>query len=260
MQALPIILLLLLSSISVSAQSKWKLYLGKEMDTLYTKNNGWQEHTNGLHHIRVADYPHFRHTVLKDSNNQSTSQRLGLLLEAKSTEHVITKERIVYGNEDDSVIILYERQTEVIRHGRSTALSVLNFFSKKEEKTKQEVTFEELFRKKAGTIQQGDNTYSFLLFTNSKNNKQEHWLLFDTVKLQVIPGKLFQQVKKGEIKPHKNSNGSWQLMRGNTCIAALDYNTSPITFYCIKEMSEKEKLVIAAFFLVQSLAPPNRSS
>ncbi|MEO7523967.1 MAG: hypothetical protein ABIT58_07715 [Ferruginibacter sp.] len=150
------------------------------------------------------------------------------------------------------MLINYEVQKDIVTHGRSAALSIFNLFSKSGDIIKQDEPYEEVLLKVAKGYIQCDaqkNNFNFSLSTKARS---ESWLQSGTDSLALIPGQKFKKLKNGKIKNKRHRFISWQLMRGETCVAALEYNKEGPLIYLLNELSEKEKLVIAAFFLFQS--------
>ena len=237
----------------LAAQPTWTVYLGVDMDSLYNIEYCSIEKENGFSYFRVYGFDRFiHHSEPTDKNYEEN--RVGLVLAAKNTQHHIAKEEIIFGKNDDSVKAIFKSRTDVVTHGRSAALSVLNLFSKKKDKIKQDEPYDEVnYREMDGVIMHGNDSCRFFCSVGPKSKNADKWLVIHADTLRMIPAQLYRKTKNETIKNRSSSNEGWQLMKGETCLAALDKNERPMTLYLWKEISEKNRLIITAFFVISRL-------
>lgn len=245
--------ILLSGSSFLAAQPAWTVYLGADMDSLYNIEYCSIEKENNFSYLRVYGFNRFIHYSETTDKNYEEN-RLGLVWTAKNTQRYIAREEIIFGKANDSVKIVFTSRTDVVTHGRSAALSVLNLFSKRRDKVKQDEPYEEItYREMNGVIIYGNDSCRFFCSEGSKNKNADKWLILHADTLRMIPAQLYHKTKNGTIKNRSTSNGGWQLMKGQTCLAALDKNEHPMILCLRKEMSEKIRLIITAFFVIRSL-------
>lgn len=241
-----------IACIYTGAQPAWTIYLGQDMEARYYKTSCRHESGNGIYYTLFSGYDHFIHRPQSNGVSE-TVNRPGMVLEAKSTKQHTTTGEIIFGHHNDSVKIVYQYRADVVRHGRSAALSVLNLFSKREDKIKQEEPYNEITRKvMEGSIVHHGTPYSFYCAAGVKNKNTSQWLLTGADTLRLVPAEMFRKTRNGKIIKRRQGYEGIQLMRGDTCVAAIDYNEDPMAFYLLKEINENEKIVITAFFLVIS--------
>ncbi|HMR90674.1 MAG TPA: hypothetical protein PKC69_00100 [Chitinophagaceae bacterium] len=249
MACLILFILALLSSDS-SAQSKWTVYLGPDMHDRYTAESLKDSTGDGIHYTVFPGYDIFLHQATADSQ-QDKGGRDGILLNAKSTVAYMRDGIISFGNSHHLALITYHQVSEVTRHGRSAAVSILNLFSKKEDRNPQaEPGYEEKSRFIAGSIRLAGKAFPYSYST--RNN----YMTADGDTVSIVQASRFRKRKSGKVKNRKNSYEAVLLMKNDQIIAAMDYNQSPVAFYIRRGLNENEKLLYTAFFLIRSLHIP----
>lgn len=209
------------------------------MDIHYTSGVTRTEPDSGITYRHFSGYYLFRNTITGSGSNEKTN-RDGLILAAKSTTSYNTTGELITGNDNDSVKIFYAESKNLVYHGRSAAVSILNLFSK--EKEEQEPWDEIKSRQISGSILFGNESFAFT----------KDWLAVGPDTLRVSPVKQKRKIKTGKIKKAKNYIGI-RLMKGNTCIAAIDDEDKPEKYYLLNDCSEKEKLIIVSWLQVRML-------
>ena len=129
------------------------------------------------------------------------TQRAGVILTAKSTITHNINFRAAFGRNDDSCIIDYEVRTDKIRNGRSAATSILNLFSKREDKNPQsepDTTISHI--QSQGIIRHNEDSAAFFYSLSYKNKMIPNgWLVLHGDTLFCKP--VAQEYKrKGKIK------------------------------------------------------------
>lgn len=254
MKKIFLFLLLLFIELNIYSQSKWAIYLGEDMNSRYSKENTTLLYDNGYFlQCSFVAYP-FVSLRRTDSSLTENTNRIGLILEAKSTTSHFETGEVIFGNNIDSVKIEFEYSLRIETHGRSALISIMNLFSKSEDKVKQDDPYDEVAEIVIkGTIVHRNNSYHYFHSRNKIRKRDKHWLEFEGDTLLLVPARNFKNTGKGKVKNKKNLYMGLQLMKGNQCVAALDFNESPKAFYMLKELSEKDKLIISAFMSVWNL-------
>ena len=207
------------------------------METGYEKNHILTTSYSGNQFLEFSGYRYNRQGI--GTRDTTVNNRAGIVLDAKSTTfHDINGEMIV-AHEMDSIFVDYTSSTRVVRHGRSATLSVINLFSKKENRIKQDPPSEEVKEKTfSGVIHAGIDSFEF-------NND---WIDWDHGRLVAYKISKVKKLKNGKIKSANGSEGILVMQNGH-CYAALDYLNSE--FYLDKNLSEKQRLIIAGWLGVR---------
>jgi hypothetical protein len=255
MKKITLFSVLVLIEMNIYSQSKWVIYLGEEMNALYSKSNGPMVYKDGYYFRTSFGSDSVLSIRLIDAGIKNDTARDGVILTAKSSEQYTEKGKIIFGNNKDSALITYFYAIEKVTRGRSALLSILNLFSKKENRIEQDKpTTETIKVKTEGVISyQNDSCY----FKHIVGPKDNPWLQLGNDTLKLVQAGQFRKTKTDEIKTRKNSYEGVQLMKDKTCVAALDFNEAPMAFYLLNTLSEKEKLIITSFFLLRDFSKEN---
>jgi hypothetical protein len=256
--------LLLFLSITVVAfgQPDRRIWLGEDVLTKYEQGE-LKRDSSDHYYSGFIRYRCDRFEFSSNASNEKTN-RDGLLLSAKSTTNTSVIGQAVVHNDNDSCFIVFNAIIEQVRHGRSAATSVLNLFSKKEDKSPQDEPYTDIHHvSSSGWILFGNDSSAFTYFINYNKDriKPGGWLVLHRDTIYVRP--VAAQVKLPKGKKIKKPGYIWPegllLVKGETVIAALDQAigtaSDPFTVYIAKDLSERNKLVIAAFFISLPLTP-----
>ncbi len=237
-------IIICLSENSHAQRKGWRIYFSENVDSLYAVSHFKMSRTDSCRRPLFKDYPKFYQTVHEEGNDEQIN-RLGLLLPAKSTRTFYYTVNAVYGNEMDSVRIWYQLMEGFVRKGRSALISLLNLFSKQEDKSPQEEPYyfytEPL---KKGYIEFENEQ---LLFSGDTLFRGANSITLGRVQ-KII------KLKTGKIKKVNRSVAGYQFMKGDSCMAVIDYNTEPITLYFLKSLSHKDRLIYTAFLTINKLS------
>jgi hypothetical protein len=233
----------------VYAQNERRVYLGEGMDRLF-------DSAQVMISISGEAYPLISFAGYTTRYHQQTNQeadtainRPGFILGVKKTETAHTSGNAVFGNEQDSSLINYQTTTEQIYHGRSFLMSVSNLAGANQPQH----PYDELRRRwEVGTIRNGNTVSRFyhdIEYTDYP--KLQGWLVTGTDTLTLVPAPREQVIKNGKIKSRwRFLMRGMQLMQGDVCVAAFDRHYFPNTIYIARQLPEKEKQLIAAYFFV----------
>ena len=232
------------------AQKKRNIYLGPGMDTLFDQCTLERKYNDkNFLVLELFGYHTFRHDPVIATNNPETN-RDGLLLAAKRTENLGIKAEAVFGKDDMTCFVAYDASIEKITKGRSALISVMNLFSKEEDKSPQEDPSSQIRKLNVtGKISLNETIVDFVY----NNNFNKDYLLGG------LSGKLWYRGDSLSLQPLKTYNNKhgnkkkgfigFSLTKGNTICAAADtYND--FTIYISRSLNDEEKLLIAAYFLV----------
>jgi len=232
------------------AQKKRNIYLGPGMDTLFDRCTFERKYNDKNYLLlELLGYHTVRHDPVIATNKPETN-RDGLLLAAKRTENLGIKAEAVFGKDDMTCFVVYEAAIEKITNGRSALVSILNLFSNEADKSPQDDPSSHIRKVKvSGKISLNETIVDFEYTDNFNKDyllggaSGKLWYRGDSLSLQPL-------------KTYKNKNGinkkgfiGFSLTKGNTICAAADtYND--FTIYISRSLSEEEKLLISAYFLV----------
>ena len=233
-----------------TAQKKRNIYLGPGMDTLFDRCT-WERKYNDQNYLllELLDYRTLRHDPVIASNKPEIN-RDGLILAAKRTENLGIKAEAVFGKDDMTCFVAYDAYIEKITNGRSALVSILNLFSNEADKSPQDDPSSHIRKVKVtGKISLNETIVDF---EYTDNFNKDHLL-------GGVSGKLWYRGDSLSLQPlktYKNKKGinrkgfiGFSLTKGNTVCAAADtYND--FTIYINRSLSEEEKLLISAYFLV----------
>lgn len=233
-----------------SAQKNRNIYLGPGMDTLFEMGSYEKKYTDKDYILlKLLGYQTFSHGPVIETSKENIN-RPGLLLPAKRTETLGIRAEAVIGTNDHTCLIIYDAAIEKITKGRSAFISVMNLFSKEEDKSPQEEPSSHLRKiKVTGKFSLNDTIVDFVYENNF--NRDYHlgglsgkvWYRGDSLSLQ--PLKTYRN-KKG--KKRKGFIG-FSITKSHIIFAAADtYND--FTFYLNKTLREEEKLVVSAYLFI----------
>jgi len=232
------------------AQKKRNIYLGTGMDTLFEKCTHEDKYNDKNYLLaELFGYHTFRHEPVIATNNQEIN-RDGLLLAAKRTENLGIKAEAVFGKDDMTCFVTYDAVIEKITIGRSALVSIVNLFSKEEDKSPQEDPSSHLRRiKVTGKISMNETVVDFVYENNLKKD----------YRLAGLSGKLWYRGDSLSIQPLKTYNNKrgnkkkgfigFSLTKGNTVYAAAD-TFNDFTIYLRRSLGEEERLLISAYLFV----------
>ena len=241
------------SYVITKAQTGFTIYLGDDMFTRYDTAKVYSDSAQEYPSIHIINWNTLRHGPLK-KDTALTQNRIGIVLTAKATTDYDATAMAVFGNDKDSAIINYQNKIETITHGRSALISISNLFAKNEDKHWQADPWDEKIETRLqGTIQTATKQSSFYYFLNTKKDRDitDGWLSLDNDTLHLYRSAQEKKIKTGKIKKtsHYFITGI-QLMKGETCIAAMDYNYRPQVFYIAKDLKQEDKLLITTYFFL----------
>lgn len=229
---------------NLAAQRKWGIYLGPHKDSLYTVSTAYIDRRDNYRFFHFMSFPKMNFNRSWKATKENII-RLGLVLPAKSTFDHQQGGVAIFGNSTDSVFISYWIKSQVVRNGRSAALSILNLLSKQQDKMPQDAPhFYESSTTITGFICLGDEQFEF--------DRRQIILGKDTLRL--VPARQFINSKTGKIKLREpRCFYCSELLKGKTALAALSNPTSAGNYYLLKSLEYKEKLLISAFLFISHL-------
>lgn len=209
------------------------IYLGPEMAEKFDVS------------MTFFDYKLKRYEIV-ESNVENKMNRPGIILDAKSKDEENSNIVAVYGNGKDSCFLLFHKKILYITEGRSALTSILNLFSKSEDKVPQDEPFTytsdyEYF----GSIKSDSVKASF--FIQSIKKKFICWVAIESDTFFYSPDKEITN-KKGTIK--KSSSVFYQgflLMNKENIAAGYDGYWPHHHLYLSKDLSANHKLILNAF-------------
>lgn len=249
----PIILVSLLSfSMCTHAQAR-RIYLGKDMDSVFVKDI--------LHPVQLDSFsaPCIFGCVrlfLDETDaeqNDRTINRAGILLPAKSTESNLRKMRAVYTTGRDTCEVIYTAVTESVTNGRSAALSMLSLFARLENKIHQgpPVTSTD-YQQLEGVMHSDHLEAPFRYVSDSRKNifHTGGWLIINGDTLLINPPS--EQInRRGKIKKLRNIFNTGNLIvKGRVIVGAIDLIRQQPVFYLHFGIGREEKLLITAMLML----------
>ena len=247
----------ILSSVllSISHAQDRTIYLGPYADSIFISD--LVTGTDSLNFsdsktlFRFFDYQTFHHGITDKSGKQNVN-RDGVLLEAKRTEILFLNGESYFGKKGDTCLITYEAEIEKITTGRSAAISLLNLFSKKSDKNPQEEPSSHIrYIRIKGKILLNDGAADFEYSNNLNKDYNlakisgKVWHGSDSLLLQPAREYLNKKGKK------KKGYAGYKLAKGENIFGAVDpFAGTTNIIYINKAISEKEKLVTAAYFFI----------
>ncbi len=253
-KTIPVILSCLFMAGCVSTKVPLQNFINDDKDSLFISGYVSSGKMNGI--VECLGYQNDGYQVLSEGSGEDV-KRLGLILPAKSILYTSHKMRAAFGNETDSCILLFNKTYNETRKGRSALISVSNLVSnvKGDPYTPQnDPTVSLTSVVSEGTIMLNDQISGFYYkrnFDGMKRIAYEGWLVLrgDTITAK--------QVRDRYDDNGKMINDNWtyyhwlQLVKnGATYAAAFVSNTSTMKVYVSKNLSEAEKMLIAAYFSV----------
>lgn len=238
-----------LYNFSAVAQTR-TIYLGPQMESRYQKLNYELQSDSIFTRAEFPGYPLYRCRAFGFELKEETN-RLGIILEAKFTQTHSMPGEMIIGNDEDSVLIRFEARKRIVTHGRSATLSVINFFSKKEDKNKQEEPFDEV--EQAGSSGWICREKDSLFFNITLRKKDPGCMTMGADTLYLQQAEEFRNAKNGKIKKMTGFVQGLKLMKGETCLAAIDHSEYPFAFYILEGLHLRERLAIIALFTMYSI-------
>jgi hypothetical protein len=232
------------------AQPKEEIYLGPDQSIRYQSCDILKARIE-YPLISFFNYKTFKHH--RDYNSSGPFQdreinRLGLILNAKSTD--ITSEFIQasFGNLDTAEIY-YKFQKHEITRGRSALTSILNLFSKEKDPQDEPYTYTGLVES-TGSIRTRFDSATFLY---AKDRYHKHgnagWIISAGDTLHISP--IEKRLKRGKIKKRGLSLPSAFVIKKNeSIIAAFDNHNNPPIAYFSLELDAAKKLLLAAYIFI----------
>ena len=230
-------------TITASAQfGKWKLYIAEKPDSLYN--------LSAVSFVRkeMISYPLFYPfeqslVILNHASSTEKMSRAGIILNAKTITVETYNVEFFLMDGLDSLRIFANIEANETYHGRSALTSVLNLFSKEEDKDPQDepYTLSEV-KKIKGFIEYKNQTAYF---------KNDSLILGSEILIMKGASKLVHKKNSRRIKKANKNYHASRLMLGDTCVAALDAYDYPKIFYSLKNMSALQQHFIAAYFILK---------
>ena len=243
-------ILLLLTAIVINAQRRRYIYLGDNMATKFQSGNFLRDPVDNSF-INFLEYQTLRQLLLKDTENSITN-RLGIILTAKSTITSSVNAHADFGNTYDSCSIFYETTIQRVRNGRLAALSIINLFSRSSEKVRQPdpyVTIRSI--QSEGDISHSGKHNPFY-YTTAPEHKLSSlgWLALNGDTLVLRPAT--QQItKRGKVKKaHNYYPSGLVLTKDDFVYAVIEQNLYHHIIYMNRQLAESEKLVIASYLFI----------
>ena len=234
--------LLLLTAIAMNAQRRRYIYLGENMSTKFQLGNILRDSIDNST-INFLEYQTLRQLLLKDTEN-STVNRVGIILTAKSTITSSVNAQADFGNAYDSCSIIYKTTVQRIRNGRSAALSIINLFSSSSEKVRQPdpyITIQSIESEGAISHSGKDNPF---YYTTAPEHKLSSlgWLVLNGDTLVLRP--VTQQItRRGKIKKaHHYYPSGLSIMKDHFVYAAIEQNLYHHIIYLNRQLTESDKL------------------
>jgi hypothetical protein len=236
---------------SAQAQKQWNIYLGSGGHSFfsYHVNNLNTDLTYPL--PEIGDYSAFYHYGV-DTIGDYTNNRIGLLLPAKSTTRYDKTAQAAFGKGNDTCFIRYQSKVIKVTHGRSAAQSIINLFSKEENKNYQADPYDVIRHVWVQGTLEVKNTFFDFLFDYSLKNKfiPSGWMILHGDTLRIEPVSLL--VKEGRIK---KSNAAYRigmlLKKGEQVYGGIDAYRKESVVYILNTVGDEEKLgILSCFFII----------
>jgi hypothetical protein len=238
------------------AQSDRRIWLGEDILTKFESGPMIRDSSDRF--VSMFLLYHVSRLEFSPDTAIETTNRDGLVLKARSITSTRIGGEAVVNNSDDSCHVEFNTIIERVRHGRSATLSLLNLFSGKGDTPQEEPYHTNNHVSSSGTILFHTEKTVFIYTINySKDRiKPAGWLVLHGDTLYIKPVTAQVKLPKGKIKkPDYTSPAGLLLLKGGSVVAAIDQETSPLTAYIARYLSEADKLVIAAFLLSLPLNP-----
>jgi hypothetical protein len=251
-----IIAVLFLSSTMKSYAQVRRIYLGDDMTTKFDSGMIRKSVAGDNAFFEFSGYQTRRHT--SNSSDKEVINRPGVFLNANSTLTTTITGTAGFGKNNDSCSIEYTIGIGQTKNGRSATVSLINLFSKEENRSPQnDPVISVDYVESCGTIFSNDKSANFLygirfagLFKMSYG-----WLILDGDTLYTRPVTTQVNRRKKLKKPNYQLPSGLLLMKGDSIYAAIDQYGNPNagyyypnTAYIFKQLAEYKKLIIAAYF------------
>lgn len=243
--------LLIPSTVPTHAQNAGRVYLGENMAAKFESAHIVRGINGDYSLIEFLGYKTLRHELI-NSRDTFFAQRLGLIWHAKSIIVSNIDARAVFAKNNDSCIIDYSTRIDKLRHGRSALVSMVNLFSKRQDKNFQDEPDTALsYMRSQGTIRYNNHDAAFLYSMEYKNKlTPAGWLVLNGDTLHITQIKYQYGGKGNKEKAYSLSGKSFLLTKNNTVYAALDQSDDAAKVYLYKQLTHPKKLVIAAYLFI----------
>jgi hypothetical protein len=236
-------------------QGNRRIYLGIGMDSLFVHEVMHPVEVDSSTVPAVMGCTRLFFDLTEPEQNDLTVNRAGVILPAKSTETNERNMRGVYTTGQDTCEAIYKAITERITNGRSAALSILNLFSRSENKVPQGPPVVSTDYMQLEGVMHSDHLEAPFRYVSDHRKNVFHtggWLVLygDTLKVDLATAQIN---RRGKIKyPRNPFNTGFLLVKGADIFAAVDGMHSQAVFYLHRGMNREEKLLITAFLMLTS--------
>jgi hypothetical protein len=204
--------------------------------------------------ISFFDYRAYQVNVLNNTIESKTGS-VGIILPAFSTEKNEFRGHALFGTDNDTCTIDFKERIIKNRSGRSALISILNVASiisdPADHRFRQPDPYQytEYLHEK-GTLSVGVDSSAYLFVYNRSTGSSNltGWLFLDgdTLYLTIPP---LQVTHRGKLKrtKHLKYDPGIMIVKDTTIYAALDFGVAPVKVYMLTDLSNMQKLKIAAY-------------
>ena len=233
-------------------QSKWKIYLGENMQTDYLQDAVQKRFVEGYPFISFMAYHTYLHS-LEINETTSDINRAGIILTAKKTERTSFDVTTRFYASSDTCYSFFLTKKDKVTHGRSALVSVMNLFSKEENKDPQDEPYDVFnYTESGGRMIYKDEIFPFLFVSDHRKDRYQPggWL-------KIGGDSLYTEAASKKIKKNKkvkkiNDVSKWGIVvkKENIIYAAVDLYDSPNRVYLLKSLTDKEKMLLANYLFI----------
>lgn len=234
-------------------QGNRRIYLGKAMDSLFVHEVIHPVEVDSSTVPSVLGCTRLFFDLTAPEQNDLTVNRAGVILPAKSTETNERNMRGVYTTRQDTCEAIYKAITERITNGRSAALSILNLFSRAENKVPQGPPVVSTDYLELEGVMHSDHLEAAFRYVSDRRKNVFHtggWLVLngDTLSVDLATAQIN---RRGKIKHPRNPfNTGFLLVKGADILAAVDGMHPQAVFYLHRGLKREERLLITAFLML----------
>lgn len=212
-------------------------YSRYDFDTVHTSKDG-------LHHF--LNYRLLQSDIVQMNDSLETAL-VGLIAPGLHVYHHDRQNKARLSSGTDTCLITYHSDAEVTRSGRSAIVSIYNLFANEKNRISQRPYRYVSANKVEGHIQLDSLTvpFSFLQVHRDTRYEYEGFLALQPDSIFVAPAnKALTPRNKIVTQPM----GIYLLQNSNRQVfAALDFEHKPGQVYLLRQLTEKDKLLVAAF-------------
>ncbi len=254
---------LLIFAVDGNAQIGWapikvprlNLYYSPDVFTTYQQDTLRVRTYLDEAYLNLYGYENFNYSETLNADSVVVD-RIGLLLNAKSTNYLKKVGIAMFGNTTDTCVILFQKDITTVTHGRSLAVSIDNTvktFKNPSNTYSQEKPYTTVqnYKLQGYFLLHGDSAVFNFSYKNKNKVYREGELILNADTLTWEPAQK-QINKKGKIFTIEN----WEQQQGIVLFkngvpqAAIDYYNNPHIIHKFGGLSGNDDLIIAAFLLV----------